>query len=215
MMSLGFVKQNDCTLWTHQLEAFPNRDTIAEGTSWDLSLNYSQSLVLSLWTRGSPLLPNTREPWASQAASYNILGLLWPFFSLLLPSFIQCIYSTNMHWEPTLFMCWRYSRELINHEFMSSLSPVPTWLLTSWLQISCRERTHNSQWLVYPGESSCSDISDLLPAPSSSLRPHPLTPIYYLGGNHVAEVWALIYPQKQAPEMLHLQHLPTFLSILF
>lgn len=102
MMSLSLVKQNDCTLWNHQLEAFPNRDTKAEGTTWDLSLYSSQSLALYLWTRRIPLLLNTWEPGASHASSYRILGLLWPFLPLLLPSFFQCIYSTNMLWEPTL-----------------------------------------------------------------------------------------------------------------
>lgn len=48
MMSLGLVKYNDCSALESLMEAFPNRETEAEGTSEDLSLHSSDSLALCL-----------------------------------------------------------------------------------------------------------------------------------------------------------------------
>lgn len=104
MMSSGLVTQSDCTLWNHQLEAFPNKETKQKGPQATYPLTVLNLLpnVFELDRFLSyPLQESSGHPRLPLIKSLDLFDL----FSLLLPSFFQCIYSTNMHQEPTICRC--------------------------------------------------------------------------------------------------------------
>lgn len=95
MISLGLFEEIDRPALESPTGGFSKLGNQGRRDFMRLVTNSSDSLALCLWTRRIPLLPNTRETWISQAASCKILGPLRPS-SLLLPSFFQCVHSTNM-----------------------------------------------------------------------------------------------------------------------